>query len=61
MTNNFLEEQAKARGITVSEMMRQRGALAKRRGFAGMSPEKRQEIQEKGRKSRAKKQETTES
>lgn len=46
MSSAFLEEQAKARGITVSQMMSERSKKAnpKKRGFAVISPKRKAEI-----------------
>ncbi len=47
MTSTFLEEQAKARGITVSEMMAARSKLVKKRGLAN-NPEAAKRVSKLG-------------
>lgn len=46
MTYSFLEEQAKARGVTVSEMMSERSKKADKTktGFASLTPEQRKAV-----------------
>ena len=50
--STFLEDQAKARGITVSQMMSERSKKAdkSKAGFASMTPERLSEVAKRGGK-----------